>query len=178
MYAKLLAVFVLSICIFAENRSANAQGAATGTVDPMLEALERLRPVMRVVREYYPSSSYLAFDKRLHFEDSTKLYVAEAIVKTPIGVNPPLVVVRGPREEGGFWCDVVLERGSSESRPRAEGATEREDFTEHLLYQDLPGTDHYLQMILRVTKGDDNEEFVEAVKSHVRSYGKAVATDN
>ena len=77
--------------------------------------------------------------------------------------------VRGPKEEGGVWCDIFLLEGSSESYSRAEGALGRRHFVEHKIYQDLHGIDHHLHVTLRVPKGSASLAFVKEFKSLIRS---------
>lgn len=165
--------------ILAVNQSANADDATKDTVvDPMLQSLNRLRPVMDVVRQHYPRATYLAFGKKLHFEASTQLYVEKAIAKATRGQEPPLVVVRGPKKEGGVWCDIVLVKGSSRILARAEGATKREHFIEHVIYQDLIDTGHHLQATVRVTKGDGNAKFIKDLTVLMQSYSHDFVTDD
>lgn len=139
-------------------------------VHPALRALDQTRPVLKVVRKYYPSATAISLGSKIHFEDNTRLYVARAIAKTPKGEEPPLVEVRGPKEDGGVWCEIQLLDGSSKIHPRAEGATDRGKFTEHMIYQDLKGIDQYLQVTLRVPKGEGSSEFVKEFKALIRSY--------
>ena len=102
-------------------------------VDAKLVALNKYRPVMNVVKKYYPQASHLLFENRLHFEDSTMLYVERMIAKVPAGGKPPFEEVRGPTEDGGVWCDIVLLEGSSAAYARSEGAVERGHFVEHMI---------------------------------------------
>ena len=129
-----------------------------------LKALNKGRPVKDVVSKYYPQASYLTYGKKLHFEDSTQLYS-----------DTPLAAVRGPKKEGGVWCDIVLENGSSQ--PLAEVTTVGKHFTEHTIYQDLVDTGHYLHVTVRVTKGDGNAEFIADLKTLIHSYSHDLVTN-
>ena len=162
---------VTATVIFAEEQKQSIP------VDPNLEALNKLRPVLKTVKKFYPEASSILFMQNLHFEDSTRLYVESAITKLRAGGDSFLEDVRGPKEEGGVWCDIFLLEGSSKSYSRAEGALDRKHFVEHKIYQDLHGIDHHLHVTLRVPKGDASLEFVKEFKSLIRSYSHDFMTD-
>ena len=147
------------------------------SVDPKLKALNELRPILAVVLKLFPEATSTMLGKKFHFEDSTRLYVARAIAKVPKGQKPPLVEVRGPKQTGGVWCNIILLGGSSKPYARAEGATECEHFTEHIIYQDLGGIDHHLHVTFRVPKGKKHDEFVKEMKSLIQSYSHDFMTD-
>lgn len=173
-----LVAFVVVVGILATANPSLAQDKREPrTVHPMLKALDKHRPVLKVVQKHYPEVTSITFGEKLHFEDSTRLYVARAVAKVPKGKTPPLVVVRGPKQKGGVWCDIILVKGSSKLYARSEGATEREHFTEHIIYQDLAETEHHLRVTLRVTKGEGNADFVKEFKSLIHSYSHDFATD-
>lgn len=146
-------------------------------VDPVLRALDQTRPVLKVVRKYYPNATTISLGSKLHFEDRTRLYIIQVIAKTPKGKEPPHVEVRGPKPDAGVWCDIVLAKGSSKPLARAEGATDRGQFTEHIIYQDLKGMNQYLHVTLRVPKGDGSRAFVKEFKDLIRSYTHDFKTD-
>lgn len=146
-------------------------------VDPKLEALNKLRPVLKTVKKFYPEASSILFMQNLHFEDSTRLYIESAITKLRAGGESFLEEVRGPKEEGGVWCDIFLLEGSSESYSRAEGTLVRKHFVEHKIYQDLYGIDHHLHVTLRVPKGSASLAFVKEFKSLIRSCSRDFMTD-
>ena len=85
--------------------------------------------------------------------------------------------VRGPKEEGGVWCDIFLLEESSELYSRAEGALGRKHFVEYKIYQDLHGINHHLHVTLCVPKGSASLEFVKEFKSLIRSYSRDFMTD-
>jgi hypothetical protein len=145
-------------------------------VDPKLEALNKLRPVLKTVKKFYPKVSSLLFMQNLHFEDSTRLYVESAITKLRAEGESFLETVRGPEEGGGVWCDIFFLEGSSKSYSRAEGALERKHFVEHKIYQDLHGINHHLHVTLRVPKGSASLEFVKEFKSLIRSCSRDFMT--
>ncbi|MBT8044946.1 MAG: hypothetical protein KJO79_08340 [Verrucomicrobiae bacterium] len=168
-----LVIFGVAV-IMAAPHSASADKPS---VHPVLKALDQKRPVLKVVRKYYPHATTVSLGSKLHFEDRTRLYIARAIVKTPLGREAPHVEVRGPKPDGGVWCDIVLVNGSSKPLARAEGATDRGQFTEHMIYQDLKGINQYLRVTLRVPKGDGSRAFVKEFKDLIRSYTHDFTTD-
>ncbi|MEO1615391.1 MAG: hypothetical protein AAFV88_06050 [Planctomycetota bacterium] len=175
--SRLLVAFfaVWTSCSIA-NPPAKAEDAfSTVKLDPMLKPLTGEKSVIDVVKRHFPNASFLAYGHKIHFEDATQLYLARAIAKVPAPMEPPLVVVRGPRKGGGVWCDISISKGTSKKLPRAEGATVREEFVEHVIYQDLVANNHYLQATVRVTEGTDNN-FIEELKSLLQSYGQDLNT--
>ena len=153
------------------------EGKAPNEVSPILKALDKTRPILAVVRKHYPNATSTMLGKKFHFEDSTRLYVEPMIAKFPAGQKAPLAEVRGPSENGGVWCNIDLLEGSSKPYARAEGALERENFVEHIIYQDLSGIDHHLHVTLRVPKGEGSAAFVKEFTSLIRSYIHDFATD-
>lgn len=168
---SILVTFVSASIIFAEEQDQSIP------VDPKLVALNKIRPVLRTVKKFYPEASSILFMQNLHFEDSTQLYVESAITKLQAAGNSFLEDVRGPKAKGGVWCDIFLLKGSSRSYSRAEGAVKRKHFVEHKIYQDLHGIDHHLHVTLRVPKGNASLEFVKEFTSLIRSYSRDFVTD-
>lgn len=174
-----IAQMILPIFVFVTAGSAvlSEEKNQSIPVDPKLEALNKFRPVLKTVKKFYPEASSILFMQNLHFEDSTRLYIESAITKLRAGGESFLEEVRGPKEEGGVWCDIFLLEGSSKSYSRAEGALVRKHFVEHKIYQDLYGIDHHLHVTLRVPKGSASLEFVKEFKSLIRSCSRDFMTD-
>ena len=133
--------------------------------------------MLKTVKKSYPEASSILFMQNLYFEDSTRLYVESAITKLRAGGESFLEDVRGPKEEGGVWCDIFLLEESSESYSRAEGALGRKHFVEYKIYQDLHGINHHLHVTLRVPKGSASLEFVKEFKSLIRSCSRDFMTE-
>ena len=179
MHMSKIAQMILPIFVFVTAGSAvlSEEKNQSIPVDPKLEALNKFRPVLKTVKKFYPEASSILFMQNFHFEDSTRLYVESAITKLRAGGESFLEDVRGPKEEGGVWCDIFLLEGSSKRYSRAEGAVERRHFVEHKIYQDLHGIDHHLHVTLRVAKGATSLGFVKEFKALIRSYSHDFVTD-
>ena len=57
---------VTATVIFAEEQKQSIP------VDPKLVALNKIRPVLKTVKKFYPEASSILFMQNLHFEDSTQ----------------------------------------------------------------------------------------------------------
>ena len=102
---SILVTFVNASIIFAEEQDQSIP------VDPKLVALNKIRPVLKTVKKFYPEASSILFMQNLHFEDSTQLYVESAITKLQAVGGSFLEDVRGPKAKGGVWCDIFFGRG-------------------------------------------------------------------
>ncbi len=161
-----LAVLTVALSILSAANPVFADKSDTpDVVNPMLKALDKNRPILSLVRKHYPKATSSMSKNTMHVESFTQLYTMKAVTKLPKGQAAPLAKVRGPKESGGVWCEISLLRGSSKIYARAAGALDRGHFTEHVVYQDLAGTNNHLYVILRVPKGEGSAQFVKEFKS-------------
>jgi hypothetical protein len=132
----------------------NKDGAANS--DPGNAALNRFHQELRkVLAKHFPRASSHVFDDKIHFEHATRLYVARAIAKTPLGQQPPLVEVRGPNNDG-VWCEIRFREGFV-PYARSEGATDRQHFTEYIYYPHFQDLDCHLYVTLRLPSGAEQQ---------------------
>lgn len=153
---------VLAMCLMAVPV---AQAASSADESKQLNPIHAA--VKKVVEKGYQDSADYLFGRTAHFEQNTIPYVLEAMVKVPVGVDPGLEVVRGPRA-GGYWLEVELRDGFN-PYPRAEGKSDRGAFLEYVYYPQLKGGKQHLYIVLRIPKDDKratalHDELLNAVK--------------